>query len=513
MDALEHLRLDITGFAHNLRPQAEVLVIGAGGGRDVLTALAYRQRSVRAVEVNPNTVAAVNQVFGDFTGHLDRAPNVAFVVGEGRSYLATTRDRFDIIQASFIDTVAATAAGAYAFVENGLYTVEAWKLFLSRLKPRGILTFSRFYYGSTTVPVEIYRTMALAAAALKSSGAADPAAHILLVANKDAQVKEAVATILLSPSPFSAEDIARAREACLRLRCEIYFSKDESKDAFFNEIVGKTPPVGLDRFPLDISPPTDDRPFFFFQLKMSDILSGKKWRAYGGSAFNLPALQTLVTLAAVTMVLGLALVAFPRFWLAARGRWPSRPGLPLAPLYFAAIGAAFMFVEIGFIQRLSLFLGDPTYGFTVVLLGILASSGLGSLAGGLLVDRLRPSLRSIVPWGLILALLGAEKASSFLLAARMGEGTPSRVALSVLLIFLPAFLMGMPFPLGMAAAQRADDQRASWYWAINGASAVIASVLAMVCSLTLGIRATILAGGLLYAAAALIYRGIALHDA
>lgn len=505
LDRLDHLRYDVTAFAHLLRQPADVLIIGAGGGRDVLTALAFRQRSVRAVEVNPNTVRAVNDLFGDFTGHLDRLPQVTFVTDEGRSYLAATADKFDIIQASFIDTVAATAAGAYTFVENGLYTVEAWKLFLSRLRPQGILTFSRFYYGSTTVPVEIYRTVALAVAALKSFGVSDPASHILLITNRNAQVKEVVATILLSPSPFSGNDIAKARDECVRLRCEVALSKENSKDSIFDEMLGRAPIARLSQFPFDISPPLDDRPFFFFHVRVADILRGKKWRAYGGSAFNLPAVQILVTLTAITTLLGLALILLPRIWLGIGGRWPSRPKLSLAPLYFAAIGLAFMFVEIGLIQRFSLLLGNPTYGFTVVLLGLLTLGGLGSLMAEHLGKRLQVSRQWIILGSLPVGLLGAEAASSYLLAPGVGTGEASRILLSLLLISVPALLMGLPFPMGMAAVQRASDQRAAWYWAINGACSVVASVLAMVCSLTFGIRMTIMLGVLFYGFAVALF--------
>lgn len=136
--SLEFLRYDVSSFAHHLRPAGKTFLIGPGGGRDVLAALAFGDRKVTAVEVNPEILRAVHGTFGDFTGHLDRRPEVEFAADEGRSRLARETDRFDIIQASFVDTVAATAAGAYAFVENGLYTVEGWRLFLTRLEPGGI---------------------------------------------------------------------------------------------------------------------------------------------------------------------------------------------------------------------------------------------------------------------------------------------------------------------------------------------------------------------------------------
>lgn len=513
LEGISHLRLDATAFAHHLRPGSDVLVIGAGGGRDVLTALAFRQRSVRAVEMNPAIVRTVNEVFGDFSGHLDLRPDVSFVTDEGRSYLSRIREKFDIIQASFVDTVAATAAGAYAFTENGLYTVEAWDLFLSRLKPRGVLTFSRFYYGSTNWPVEVYRTLALAASALRARGIEDPMKHILLIRTRNVNapvVREGVATLLLSPEPFSSEDLALARRTCRSLRCEIALSAEESKDEAFPAIVERSAdPEFLDRFPMDISPPTDDRPYFFLHTRIGDVLRGKRSKAYGGSAFNVPAVRLMVSLVGIALALGLALVLLPPAWLAAAGRRPRAPGGPWFPLYFAGIGLAFMFVEIGTIQRLSLFLGHPTYGFTVALFGFLTASGLGSLASGPARERLGPEREWLALGTLVLVLAAGVPGGALLLSSAASAGIPVKILLALGLIAPPAFLMGFAFPMGMERAHACGEGRTAWFWAINGALSVVASVLAAACSLGWGIAATLWAGTALYAVTALLYRKLA----
>ncbi|HEV3486155.1 MAG TPA: hypothetical protein VG106_12155, partial [Vicinamibacterales bacterium] len=158
--SLEHLKYDVTNIAHYIRPQSHVLVVGTGGGRDILSALAFDQRKVTGVEINDNILYFVNQRFGDFTGHLDRHPRVSFVNDEARSYIARMRDRVDIIQISLIDTWAATASGAFVLTENSLYTVEAWRSFLEHLAPRGILSVSRWYFADR--PGEVYRIAALA---------------------------------------------------------------------------------------------------------------------------------------------------------------------------------------------------------------------------------------------------------------------------------------------------------------------------------------------------------------
>ena len=179
-------------------------MIGAGGGRDVLAALVFDQTSVVGVEINEEILRAVTETFGDFTGHLERDPRVHFVNDEARSYIARQRDRYDIIQASLIDTSAATAAGAFVFTENSIYTIEAWRTFFDHLAPKGLLTFSWFYYSD--LPAEMVRLTALARAALRERGIADVRAHVLLVRHRVAA--KSVGTILVSAEPFSAEDLA-----------------------------------------------------------------------------------------------------------------------------------------------------------------------------------------------------------------------------------------------------------------------------------------------------------------
>src|SRR5262245_15273791 len=137
---LEHLRYDVTNIGYYVRTNPRVLVVGAGGGRDVLSALAFGAASVTAVEINKDIIRTVNGRFGDFSGHLDKNPRVRFVNDEARSFIAGSRERFDTIQISLIDTWAATAAGAFVLSENSLYTAEAWHTFLNHLTEDGMLS-------------------------------------------------------------------------------------------------------------------------------------------------------------------------------------------------------------------------------------------------------------------------------------------------------------------------------------------------------------------------------------
>ena len=209
LGAIQHLKYDVTALAHYLRRQTSVLVIGVGGGRDILTSLVFGQRHVTGVEINPDILRALTEHFVDYTGDLQANPAVTLVHDEARSFVARSPEKFGIIQASLIDTWAATSAGAYVLTENGLYTKEAWLTFLNHLTPDGILTMSRWYYEAQ--PAETLRLTALATASLMDIGVADPRQHIMVIRKQDNSElgQFSVATILVSKRPFTDDEIER----------------------------------------------------------------------------------------------------------------------------------------------------------------------------------------------------------------------------------------------------------------------------------------------------------------
>jgi SAM-dependent methyltransferase len=273
----DFLRYDITNLAHYARPQADVLVIGVGGGRDVLSALEFDQKSVTGVEINGNVLRVTNEDFGDFTGHLDRDPRVTFVSDEARSYLARTDRKYDLIQISLIDTWAATAAGAYALSENSLYTTEAWEIFFDRLRPGGILSVSRWYViPGRRQPLEVYRTVALAAQTLKNLGVARPRDHILVYRGPpEGPAGATAATVLVSPQPFSARDVETFGRETARLGFTPVLTRADAVDEHFAGLVAPAgPAAAVDDFEQDISPPSDNRPFFFQMANLGTLLGG-----------------------------------------------------------------------------------------------------------------------------------------------------------------------------------------------------------------------------------------------
>jgi hypothetical protein len=496
---IEHLKYDVTNMVHYLRPSSDVVVVGTGGGRDVLSALAFDQERVTGIEINPSILELVNVRFGDFTGHLDRDPRVRFVNDEARSHIARMREQADIIQISLIDTWAATSSGAFVLTENSLYTLEAWTSFLNHLSARGILSVSRWYYADR--PGEVYRIAALAATTLMRMGITRPGDHFAIVRAKpvdEGGVPDGIGTILVGRQPLSASDLDTLERVASRLQFDVVQSPRTSLDDTFAAIAsGERLPQLLERYPLDISAPTDDSPFFFHMLRFRDIFNVSRWRDQGIVAFNMKAVGVLGVL--LTTVVGMtgACILLP---LALSRNRAAMAGAAPHLLYFAAIGLGFMLIEISQLQRLTIFLGHPAYSLSVVLFSLLLSSGVGSLSttrtrGSALAaarTRVAVTVAVLLAFGLITPTVTRQFETAT---------TATRILLSIAMLLPPGFCMGMAFPLGMRVALAQSPRLAPWLWGINGATSVCASVLAVVIAIGAGISAAFWTGAWCYLAA------------
>jgi len=495
----EFLKYDIVNLVHYIRPQSKVLVVGSGGGRDILSALVFNQPSVVGVEVNENIINAVNKQFGDFTGHLDSNPKVKFINDEARSYVSRTKESFDIIQVSLIDSWAATAAGAFVLTENSLYTVEAWKTFLDHLTPNGILTFSRWYFKDR--PGEVYRLASLAAEALGQMGVKNPREHIVISRRmgefENPNAPDGVGTILINKQPFSQEDLSKLKEVIGQMKFDLVLSPDYSLDPVFENILNDTSNVFKKQFPINIIAPTDDSPFFFYMTKIKNIFDKQLWNQ-GKTSFNIAAVAVLFILLFVTIVLTLGFILLPVV-LTASVR-PLHLSLPLI-IYFASIGLAFMLIEVSQMQRLIIFLGHPTYSLSVLLFSLLLFSGIGSF----LTNKIRDNeVLSAIPKRLIILmfiLVIFGFLTPALTEALQGAHTSIRIICTVLMLAPLAVFMGMIFPLGMKVASVKMNNITPLLWGTNGATSVVASVLSVVVALSASISAAFWLGFLFYAIA------------
>jgi hypothetical protein len=500
---VDFLKYDVTDIGHYLRPADKVLVIGTGGGRDILAGLSFDAKSVTGVEINKQILETLNGRFGDFSGHLDRDPRVHFVNDEARSFLARNRDEYDFIQVSLIDTWAATAAGAFILSENSIYTVDAWQIFLKHLTDGGVLSVSRWDFEKQ--PDEIYRLVSLAVASLRRAGIDRPQDHLVLIRTHPlgpAGSAIGVGTLLVSRTPIAPADLDRLDAAATRLQFETLLSpRVRGNDVFARLLSGENLDAFLASYPVNLSAPTDDSPFFFQMLRPRSIFN-QSLLDQGKQGPNLQAVLVLVVLLVTVIGLCALCIVLP-LALSVDRRVLRGTGALLS--YFAAIGLGFMLIETSQMQRLIVVLGHPTYGLSVVLFALLLSSGLGSWLTG------RVDTADIARTGLgLLLLLVATLVVTGLITPSITRAfeastTPVRIAVSVLLLCPAGLAMGTAFPLGMKLATSHDPRVTPWLWGVNGALSVCASVLAIVIALSSAISWAFWTGALAYVLAALAF--------
>jgi spermidine synthase/MFS family permease len=502
------VQYDVTALAYHLR-SGDVGVIGVGGGRDVLAAIWGRSTSIIAIELNKAFVDILLDSHRDFAKLADW--DRMRLINEGaRSYLTRFQRRFDILQMSLIDTWAATGAGAFTLSENALYTIEAWQVFLSRLKPTGIFSTSRWFAPENVS--ETSRLLSLCVAALMDLGIENPADHIALVS------RGLVATLLTSPSPFSERDIAKLRELAQRYEFNILaVPGTPPADPRLAQIVSSSSARSLLDATADphydYTAPTDRRPYFFNMLKpgaLYGLLTGSEGpvlgQAMGVVRGNLRATVTLGVLLVIATGLVIGIILLPLAWVGL----PRMRGRTFAAslAYFAMIGYGFMSIQIPFLQRFSVFIGHPIYTYSVILFTMILFAGIGSL----LSDRLRLEGRRWhieIPLVIATLLLALTLLLQAVLDATISMGLIARCLVVVALTAPLSLLLGCCFPIGMRLVSEISEDAAAWMWGINGACGVLASILAVAVSMWVGIYANLVVATALYAGLTIPARALA----
>ena len=521
----QHLRYELTAFAYHLKsrnsglgirdstpgirdsttsttnpksripsPGFTALVIGPGGGRDLVSALVFGARHVDGVEINPIIADDVmRDRFREFSGGIYTHPRVRIVVDDGRSFVRRTPDRYDVIQASLVDTWAATAAGAYTHTENTLYTVEAFNDYLDHLSDDGVLTITRWV-------MDGLRLVSLAQAACESRGW-DAAPRLAIVQH------DRVATFLLKKTPFTNDEIATLHDVARQLEFTVLYAPtpagttkaeplpldwiDGTATADYAQLIrtGDRRQFYAD-YREDIRPTTDDRPFFFHTTKLKDQFQV----AFGRSMLfgnGLSALLTLMGISAalvVLFVLGPLVVAGgerPRGWFG----WL---------VYFGTLGAGFMLIEVSVLQRFVLLLGHPVYSLTVTLFSLLLGTGIGAAWSRRFEQTtLRQSstvaLLVIAAIGIAVILIVTPLvrwAIPFTRAARIAIAAATLVPIGVAL--------GIPMPTGLRMLSTRAPQMVTWAWGMNGALSVLGATLAIFIAMNWGFRVTLLSASATY---------------
>jgi hypothetical protein len=502
----EQLRDYTAGLVYRLRRPDRVLVIGPGGGVDVARALAAGARQVTGVEINPIIVNNImrGRMRPNSFGLYDR-PDVEIEIEDGRSFIRRSSQQYDVIQATLVDTWASTSSGAYALTENNLYTVEAFQEYLRHLTQDGMLSITRWEFRR---PREALRLVSLGLEALRRQGATSPGEHFVIVADNELSELGTTATVLIKRTPFTreqAEEVTRAvatggKKAHLLAAPGLHLP-----NAFCELLSASNPDAFYAGYPFDIGPVTDNRPFFFFNMKTTDVVMHVvriDVSLIPKGAMDLKVNLGFALLLAVLVFSGFAVAAFlvaPAYLIR---RLPTGGGVRRHLLFFVSIGLAYILAEIAFIQKFVLFLGHPTYALAVAVLALLLSSALGSrYSQQWTEEELAGQARNwlVVAAALLIAIgVGIAPLVTRLVWLPLG----ARMLLAAALLAVPGFLMGTAFPSGLRLLRLSHPAALEWAWAMNAAASVLGSALAIFVSIHFGIWQTMAAAALCYLAAA-----------
>ena len=498
-------------LANVLRPRGEFAIIGPGGGVDVLRAVANGSPSVTGIEINPIIADTIMRGrYADYAQHLYERPEVHIHVTDGRSYLRSTPQQFDVVQMTLVDTWASTAAGAFALSENNLYTVEAFREYFQHLKPDGMIAITRWEFRQ---PREALRVVAVAMEALHRLGVANPGRNFI-VASQGAFDEDGIPVVVLAKkTAFTAEE-----ESAVQAHFDQYDDLhplylpsepvNQTGDNPFADLIASNDPYRFAQsYAYNVAPVTDNAPFFFFTLKAGQILGQKGLRQAIDWKVNLGVLVLILVLV-ISLAAVLGFLILP---LAIQGGRQS----PLPLLYFVAVGLGYILVEIAFIQRFVLFLGHPTYALTVVIFLLMLSSGAGSLLSSRWLSRTELAWMPLAL--VIIALVVHVFFLPHVLTAWVGLRFGFRLVMSGMLLAPLGFVMGMPFPTGLRALAagpqqgvpgpvigKDKDNAVEWAWAMNAAASVLGSVLAMVIAIEFGLNVTLACGVAAYLLALLL---------
>jgi SAM-dependent methyltransferase len=484
------------GFFVRGRPGARVLVIGSGGGREVLLALRNGAGQVAAVEVNPAIQRIVTSVMAGYTGRLYDDPRVEPVTDEARSWLRRGARSFDFIHLPHTISNAALASGSVSLAEDYVLTLEAFEDYFEHLAPGGVLLITR-------PEAHLPRLVSTLRAAAARRGDGDLAPRVLAWKKPGAGLSF-YAGIAVSNRPFTAEEAGRFARTLEARGLEPLALPGSAAEPYRSLLAGAEPaqvPLG---FPAILEPATDERPFFNRRV----ALSGLRWRDLAGvfsrghdaraALEDRPVAEAaLLVVSLQVALLALLFVGGPLVLLRRRGGASAGSRARLL-LPFAGTGLGFMLLEVGFIQRFTLYLGSPLLVFAVVLGAVLLSSGLGSFFSGRLGSGAAPRVLLLV----VLAGALSMPLAAWLTGATLALPAAARIGLAVAVIAPAGFLMGMPFPLLIRAVEASGSGLVPWAWGVNAVASVVGSVAAVGIDLAVGHSGACVAGLAAYAIAA-----------
>jgi len=467
IESIQRFREWYRALPFTLVPGGDTLIIGPGGGSDVLVALASGSRTVTAVELNPLMIDFVRH-YGERAGHLYNRADVEVIQGEGRTFISRTQRRFDTIFLGFVDTWASVSSGGLSLSENYLYTTEAMRAYSDRLSDDGMVTILRW---EADLPRLVSNVVALL-------GPQEAARRIVALIERRGDPNDPdnppQMMFILRKRPFTEHEADAVMN--WRLARPILVPGRHADPPYDDLFAGRrTLAQIVDASPRRIGPVFDDSPFYF--------ATDRPW--------GMPTRMSR----ALGAIVGSAVLMLAVFVTHGKPRGGALRPYAASILYFAALGAGFMAIELTLLQYLTLMLGHPAFTLSILLFTILAAGGLGS------------RLSAYVPTRVVcLTVASLSAAAAFalprLVPALLPLNIGTRVAIAVAIIVPLGLAMGMPFPQGLQRTGRGALPAPPFYWGLNGITSVISSVGTVVIAVLFGFQVAMLAGGACYLLAA-----------
>ncbi len=498
-DGLRVIRNSLYSASMQTKDRPRVFIIGAGGGNDLWAARINGASYVKGVELNQPIIDVHYKLLPDFSRSLLDDKRIEFVCAEGRNALMRETERYDIIQMSGIDTWTSLTSGAYVLAENYLYTREAIETMYDRLAPGGILQITRF-----AADMEALRLLSNVSSAFESMGVGSFDKSVICLRTSDNLV-----ALLVKKGEYSQAELSSMTDFTRKAGIETVYSPGRRTENLWARFIRTDDKAGFIRsFPRDISPTTDDQPYFFNFTKWSNPFSSRRFveeptHVSQGNPFF------IIGQLAVSLVIALAFILFPLG--ISKRKEVERSGLKRFMVYFAGLGIGFIAIEISLMQKLTLFLGHPLYSITVTLFSVLVFTGAGSLISGRWFHS--PGRRAwFVPVALAVLIGLIMLFSGQIVAHFVGLSLSWRIAIAVGLLAPVSLVLGIPFAYGIRLVNMFNPTIVPWAWAVNGFCTVIGSLLAVIVSMNLGFSFVLSAAVMIYAIAFAALRGLRSED-
>ncbi len=494
-------------LTENTDNQGKVLIIGPGGGLDILGGIYNGAKEIWGIEMNPNVKILLQGNFADYSGNIYNRPVVNILTGEGRSMLKGLDQKFDLIQISLIGSSHAASGGFYSISENYLYTVEGFIDFWQHLSKGGKLSITRWL---KFPPREVVRLGSISLEALNQMGIEKPEHHLAVIRSW------ATSTFILSKEEITEEDIDIIRDFCDKRSFDlVYFPGIKEEETNINHVLeesyyyqeinqlinsfkeGKLKDF-YDSYFFNLSEVTDNQPYFFYTLKWKNILKIVKSTANWQPLIewgNLIIFATFIQ----GIIFSLIFIFFPLFFK----RSPLiKRGIRIPFLfYFASLGLGYMLLEISFIQKFILYLTNPSYSTSIIIFSFLFCSGLGSFYSKKIEKNYIGSLKIII-LSLCAILLLYQMVLPYVFNTTLQHDLIMKIFITLGLICPLGFLMGMPFPLGIRLVSLIDRGKEKrlipWLWATNSFCSIVASVSSVIIALFFGFKLVALLATLIY---------------